>query len=115
MTNPKLRLWAKMIDKGRHDDYENPPAIPLITGSPAPAKKKTNIGDALVNAATIFANAYAVQPPQPTGSPSKHSSDVKLPGSNSFSPMSSAKLRRSCLEDLKSLNELYQEAVLSKT
>lgn len=40
MTNPKLRLWAKMIDKGRHDDYNNPPAIPLITGSPAPAKKK---------------------------------------------------------------------------
>ena len=40
MTNPKLRLWAKMIDKGRHDDYENSPAIPLITGSPAPAKKK---------------------------------------------------------------------------
>ena len=35
-----------MIDKGRHDDYENPPAIPLITGSPTPAKKKTNIGDA---------------------------------------------------------------------
>ena len=116
MANPKLRLWAKMIDKGRHDDYDNPPAIPLITGSPTPAKKKTNnIGDALVNAATIFANAYAVQPPQPTGSPSKRSSDVKQPGSNSFSPMSSAKLRRSCLEDLKSLNELYQEAVLSET
>ena len=100
-----------MIDKGRHDDYDNPPAIPLITGSPAPAKKKTN--NALVNAATIFANAYAVQPA--TGSSSKSYSHVKVPGSSSFSPMSSAKLRRSCLEDLKSLNELYQEAVLSET
>ena len=40
MTNSKLRLWAKMIDKGHHDDYGNPPAILLITGSPAPAKKK---------------------------------------------------------------------------
>ena len=29
--------------------------------------------------------------------------------------MSNAKLRRSCLEDLKSLNELYQDAVLSET
>ena len=35
MTNPKLRLWTKMITKGHHDDYNNPPVIPLITGSPA--------------------------------------------------------------------------------
>ena len=66
-------------------------------------KKNYYIEDALVNAATIFANACAVQPPQRTGSPSKRSSDVKLPGSNSFLPISSAKLRRSCL-DLRSLN-----------
>ena len=35
MTDPRLRLWAKMIEKGHHDDYDNPPAIPLITGSSA--------------------------------------------------------------------------------
>jgi hypothetical protein len=39
MANPKLRLWARMIEKGRHEDYDNPFAIPLISGSPAPAKK----------------------------------------------------------------------------
>ena len=68
-----------------------------------------------MHAATIFASAQAVQPPQPTGSPCKHSSDIKLPGSNSLSPMSSAKRRRSSLDNLKSLNELYQDAVLSET
>ena len=46
MANPKLGLWAKMIDKGCHDDHENSPAIPLITGSPTPTKKKANIEDA---------------------------------------------------------------------
>ena len=116
MANPKLRLWAKMIDKGRHDDYDNPPAIPLITGS-APAKKKANVADALANAATVIANAF--QSPQPSiGSPHKSSSTstITVSGSSStFSPLSRAKLRRSCLEDLKSLNELYQEAVLSET
>ena len=30
---PKLRLWAKIIDRGRHEDHDNPPNIPLITGS----------------------------------------------------------------------------------
>lgn len=25
METPKLRLWAKMIEKGRHDDYDKPP------------------------------------------------------------------------------------------
>ena len=116
MTNPKLRLWAKMIDKGRHDDYDNPPAIPLISGSPAPAKKKTSVADALASAATVIANAF--QSPQPAttcSSPLKSSSTTGVTGFGTFSPLSHAKLRRSCLEDLKSLNELYQEAVLSET
>ena len=73
MTNPRRRLWAAMIEKGCHDDYNNPPAIPLVLQ----LLQITNIGDALVNAATIFANAYAVQPPQPTGSPSKTGSAKK--------------------------------------
>ena len=31
---------SKLIEKGRYDDLDNLPQIPLITGSPAPAKKK---------------------------------------------------------------------------
>ena len=39
-----------MIDKGSHDDYDNPPQIPLITGSTVPAKKKSsNVADALAS------------------------------------------------------------------
>ena len=55
MHCPKLRLWAKMIDKGRHDDYDNPPQIPLITGSTVPAKKKSgNVADALASASATL-------------------------------------------------------------
>jgi len=40
MENTKLRLWAKLIEKGHYDDLDNPPQIPLITGSPASAERK---------------------------------------------------------------------------
>ena len=98
MHCPKLRLWAKMIDKGRHDDYDNPPQIPLITGSTVPAKKKSgNVADALASAATAIANAFqAPSTPQKRGS---NTTDVSAGAK--FSPMRSAKLRRSCLDDLK--------------
>lgn len=53
MPLPKLRLWARLIHTGRHDDYEKPPDLPLITGSPTLIKpKKENLSDAITGAAT---------------------------------------------------------------
>ena len=53
MEAPKLRLWAKLIESGRYDSYEDPPAIPLITGGPLPGKpKKESLSDAVSGAAT---------------------------------------------------------------
>ncbi len=72
MQSTKLRLWARLIDRGRCDDYDNPPQIPLITGSPAPAKKKSdNISNALVDAATVVAKAFQASQTSPT-SPDRH-------------------------------------------
>lgn len=51
MTAPKLRLWARLIQSGHHDDYDTPPNIPLITGSSTKSKKE-NVADALTGAAT---------------------------------------------------------------
>ena len=39
MAAPKLRLWAKLIQTGRHESYKVPAPIPLITG-PGPSKDK---------------------------------------------------------------------------
>ena len=33
-TIPQLRLWAKYIQSKRHDSYDEPPNIPLKTGTP---------------------------------------------------------------------------------
>ena len=38
--HPKLRLWAKMIQNGHWEDYDNPPPIPLITGKTKPQPRK---------------------------------------------------------------------------
>lgn len=115
MEATKLRLWARLVDKGRYDDYDKPPQIPLITGSPAPAKKKSDsISNALVDAATVVAKAFQTSHATPT-SPSRNTSakENQDPPSK-LSPLKYAQLRRSCLEDLKSLKDLYQEDVLSE-
>ena len=110
MDNPKLRLWAKMIDKGRHDDYNEPPQIPLITGSSNSKKKSPSVADALANAATAIASA--IQSPSSTPQTPKRVNSAVTESSSKFSPMSSARLRRSCLDDLKTLKELHQDGVV---
>ena len=105
----KLRLWARLINRGKYDDYDKPPPIPLITGSPVPAKKKSeNIASALVDAATVVAKAFQSSHAPPTApiSPTPHAVDNEnLEPPSKLSPLKNAKLRRSCLEDLKSLKD----------
>ena len=114
MQGPKLRLWAKLIQSGRYEDYDTPPQIPLITGAPTPAKpKKESIADALAGAATAVVKALQ-NPSTTTKAPDspvavRHDiCEVKK-----VSPMKLASIRRSCLEDLKKLKELLEDGVLS--
>lgn len=110
MATPKLRLWARLIQSGRHDDYETPPNIPLITGSPATSKpKKESIGDALTGAATAVVKLLQTQ--QKDSCSKKPQS--QLPTSTYISPMKLAQLR-SCLEDLKKIKELLEDGVLTE-
>ena len=55
MEGPKLRLWAKLIQSGRHDSYETPPAIPLITGGSIVKSRKASFTEAVTGAATAIA------------------------------------------------------------
>ena len=61
MENPKLRLWAKIIQTGRWDHYDNPPPIPLITATPKSQSRKDSITDALTGVATAVVNALKPQ------------------------------------------------------
>ena len=107
MAIPKLRLWARLIHSGHHDDYDAPPNIPLITGSPNPTKGKKESISTMSDAFTGAANAIA--------SALKHTRTPETPTSSStVSPMKTAQLRRSCLEDLKRIKELFEDYVLSE-
>ena len=106
MENPKLRLWAKIIQSGRWEDYENPPPIPLITGKTS--QKKESVAEALTGAAKAIVK---VLQPKECNTPKRVSSDnEKL----KISPMKSATIRRSCLDDLKKLKDLHEEGVLTE-
>ena len=105
-TVPQLRLWAKYIQSMRHDSYEEPPNIPLITGTPDSRKttKKESCSDVLAGAATAIVKALKQ-------SPKKCSTPTFV--TRSFSPNSHANLRRKHLEDLRTLHSLYEDGVLS--
>ena len=106
MEGPKLCLWAKLIQSGRHESYETPPPISLITGgTSAPKPKMDSLTEAVAGAVSAIANV--LQPK--SSSISEETSD-----STKISPLKVASLRRSCLEDLKQLKDLLDDGVLTE-
>ena len=108
MEIPKLRLWAKLIQSGHHEDYITPPNIPLITGKVSKPKESATEGvaDVVTQAATAIVKAC-----KPPSSPNKVSNCSDTKG---ISPLKLVSLQRSCLEDLNKTKELYEDEVLSK-
>ena len=54
-SGPQLRLWARMISNGLHEDLDDPPRVPMITGSTPKWQKQESLTVALVGAATALA------------------------------------------------------------
>ena len=44
-TMPQLRLWAKMIQCGTHDDFKEPPNVPMITGMSQKRTKRDSLAE----------------------------------------------------------------------
>ena len=115
MDTPKLRLWAnlaKLIQTHHHESYNDPPQIPLITGS-ATASKPESIGEALTGAAVALAKALK---PSTTNSNSPLRATQASDVMKKISPLNVTVIRHSCcLEDLKKLKELFADGVLTET
>ena len=109
-SGPQYTLWAKFIRMGRHDDYDNPPAIPLMTGQQKGhvKSKKESVSDALAGAASAIANVLTGKSTLPS-SPAKSSSQSL----HSLSPNNQANLRRKHLGDLRMLSQLLDDGVLT--
>ena len=91
---------GKLIHSGYHDDYEDPPDIPLLTahGKKKPSKEGVADGAAL-------AIVRAINKPPIEKSPTK---------AQGLSPLKAVSIRRSCLDDLKKAKELFEDEVLTE-
>ena len=106
IEGPKLRLWAKLIRDGRYDDYDSPPNIPLLQdGFTKP--KKESLKDVVAGAATAIAKV--LQPINLNSPTNTNDENTKI------TPMQVASVRRSCLEDLRRVKDLYADGILSET
>ena len=108
---PQLRLWARMIQCGTHDDYDDPPRVPMITGILPKRPKKESITDALTAAATAVAKAFS---PPSTSQVATASSQMPSTPTVGMSPGKSIELRMKNLQQLRYVQELYEENILSE-
>ena len=101
---PQLRLWAKMIQSGNYDDYDDPPRVPQITG--IVSNRKESLTEAITGAAVAVAKVFAPVP--------KTLEHVPSASNNGTSPRKSTELRFKNLEQLHLLQQLKVDGVLSQ-
>ena len=113
-STPQLKLWARMIVCGTHDDYEDPPRVPMFTGAHSKQQKQNSFTEALTGAAEAVARAFSPPPPVPlptcTSSPSIPITSMS--GNVGISPGKSTDLRMKNLQQLRVLQQLYDEKVI---
>lgn len=113
-SKPQLKLWARMLANDLHDSYENPPNVPMITGATPKLQKKESLSEVVSNAAVAFAKAISpsqVQNPTTPSSPSHVCSRIPV----GISPRKSVELRMKNLEQLRYLQQLFEDGILNDT
>lgn len=114
-SSPQLKLWARMILCGTHEDYKDPPRVPMITGMPPKRQKKPDsFTEALTGAAEAVAKAFSPPPqPQPLAASMTNITATTSASCMGISPGKSTDLRMKNLQQLRVLQQLYEEKILS--
>ena len=116
MELPKLRLWARMIANDVHESTEEPPNVPMITGTMPKHAKRESMHDVVVDAAKAVAQAF-------TGSTFKCSSPTHTIQSTvatstvtslTISPSRLADVRMKHYEQLHYLHKLFDDGILDE-
>ena len=111
---PRLKLWARCIVSGIHDDYDIPPDSPAFsTAAPKRARKET-LSEAIGGAAVAIVKALKSDPNEMTGDNSQSSGAV-CPGAQSgpgVSPGRAVDLRMKNFQQLRYLQQLYEDHIL---
>lgn len=111
---PQLRLWARMIVSGTHDDLENPPRVPMIVGHPLAKRPKhdESMTSAITSAATAIASALSPHPSNVPATP-QHVSSSMPPPLVGISPGKAADIRMKNLEQLRYTQQLMEDGILT--
>ena len=103
-SGPQYRLWARALVTGVHDDDSKPPNSPMFTGG-LQKQPKESLADAFASAATAIAKAFSP----------KHDGDGATTGrSVHFSPGKKVDIRMKNLEQLRVLQSLMEDGILSE-
>ena len=109
-STPQLRLWARMVTNNLYDDLEEPPKIPAFTSTPR-RSHQPSVSSAINAAAIAITKALGgnVKENEATNSP------VNSPGSVCVSPGKVVELRMKNYEQLRYLQSLFEDGILSQT
>ena len=112
-TTPLLRLWARTISAGLHDDLDSPPDLPAFA-QPQPKKprKQESLSDTISEAAVSIVHALSgssKEKGKEQDNPTK-SASVSL----GVSPGKSVELRMKNFEQLRYLQQLYEDHILDE-
>lgn len=106
-SGPQLRLWARIIAAKTHDDLDDPPRVPMITGSvKRNSQPKESLSDAFASAVTAIAKVLS---PIPNVTQAKGAENQAT-----FSPGKKLELRMKNLEQLRQLQQLLEDGILSQ-
>ena len=100
-SKPQLKLWARMINCG------TPPRVPLITGN-TPKCHKPDLSETFRDAAVAVARAFSPPPPSTTVA-----TTTAVPTYIGVSPGKSVELHSKNLEQLRYVQQLYEDNILS--
>lgn len=124
LNEVQYRLWARMLVTGVHSSRENPPQVPMITGS-TPRRKPQNkeFQESIVSTAAAVVkaitqnspNSSTIQSPQiqqtinehPAPQTSGHSRELGV------SPGKASEIRGKSFSQLATLKQLYEDSVLT--
>lgn len=116
---PRLKLWARCIVSGIHDDYDNPPASPAFTSAAPKRARKESLSEAIGGAAVAIVKALQSDPKEKPSEKSKSQSSVAFGPEASHSgpgvsPGRAVDLRMKNYQQLRYLKELYEENILDE-
>lgn len=102
-STPQLRMWARMVANGLHDDIEEPPNVPAFCSTPK-RSRQPSVSNAISGAAIAITKALGGTPQEDR--PSGCRAGV--------SPGKAIELRMKNYEQLRYLQQLLEDGILSQ-